>query len=976
MRLTGNILLIMLLFGSAGMVAAAEVPLRHYSPETILIQSQVNEIVQDSRGVIWVGTMGGINLFTGANVYTLTYTNGLESEWIRSFSEATPNTMWIGTNAGLGYISFDVTDSVHFLPKTREQEVRGVAAYQGELYVGTLLNGLCVLQDDTLLVVPGAALPEGSLLLDLIQWQNALWLATSTGLYRWNGTTLKGEAPDIFFLKLVPSSTGLWCGSSSGLFLKNTKGLRRIIGNEVVTDVAVRGDSVAASLYYTGIVRFNQHTPKRREIITAENGLPDSFFRSVYLDRQGSLWVGTDGEGLVQVLPYQLRAYTEKSGLANPMVNHIARIGDRLLVATDDGIYHSGNDEQFERSTATKSARAWCISPFIDNRVVVGYDNSTDIYEMDNDGNFISEQHLLDFAVLDVLNKDGQVWLGTEKGLRLYHADGHWEVFPSELGFSSMYCHALADAGDGLYIATDRGLNYFNQRRVQIWEASRVIWDVAVDLTGKIWLGTDAGLIVLNQNGERLAWYNLEDGLPGSNVYSVSIRPGNEVWLGTNQGIVRLEDQFVEVLGYDDGLPANEMNNGAIMAEASGVWFGSIGGLIHIPTGMDLPEHVPTVVPYQFWQDGQPTAGWAEKYSHNHPLLTVDLGAPDFLNRTTEFRYRFLNRPGDWVGLGANTQLQFSNLSPGEYEIGVQARGVGHLDWGPVYRFSTFVINPPFYQRWEFLVAVLLVSVVFFSRLTYRIVQIRHEREIMQWQAEEIALAEEFNQQLANTELPTVGKNWKLSVVIRPRNEFSGDFYYTFRGRDERFFAMVVDVAGSGLETSYLNGFLKMSLQSQDWKEMTLSGWLEQMNLTLYRLPKAGFNVAVTAAVVNEETDLAYCMAAGNPPPFIVDKSGIPHTVKTPSAPPMGVFADWSPAWQTITLPPGSMLGLHSDGLHLIQDDTSHIAPLHTPDVLGCSADQTLQTLMGTGWMTADEDDRLLVTINRLEKPINQQVSK
>ncbi|MCF7902091.1 MAG: SpoIIE family protein phosphatase [Candidatus Marinimicrobia bacterium] len=967
MRLTGNILFTILLFGSAGMVAAAEVPLRHYSPETILIQSQVNEIVQDSRGVIWVGTMGGINLFTGANVYTLTYANGLKSEWIRCLSEATPDTMWIGTNAGLGYLSFDVTDSVHFLTKTNQSEIRGIVPFDGELYIGTLLDGVFTLSGDSLLAVPGLKLPEGTMVLDLIHWQDALWLATSTGLYRWDGMRLTGEAPDIFFLKLAISSAGLWCGSSTGLFVKNAKGLRPVIKHEVVTDVVVRGDTVAASLYYTGVVRFNQHTPKHRDVITVENGLPESFFRSVYLDRQSSLWVGTDGEGLAQVFPYELRAYTGTSGLTNPMVNHIARIGEQLLVATDDGIFYSGDKERFERNSATKSARAWCVGPFFDNRVVVGYDNSTDIYEIDEDGNFVSEQHLLDFAVMDVINKDGRVWLGTEKGLRLYHADGHGEIFPSALGFSSMYCHALADAGDGLYIATDRGLNYFSQERVRIWEPNRVIWDVAVDQFGKIWLGTDAGLIVLNQAGERLAWYNLEDGLPGSNVYSVTITQGNVVWLGTNQGIVCLEDNEVKVLEFDDGLPANEMNNGAILAEPSGVWFGSIGGLIHLPVGMQLPEHVPTVIPYQFWQNGKPVHQWAEKYPHNHPLLAVDLGAPDFLNTATEFRYRFINRSGDWVGLGANTQLQFSSLSPGYYEIGVQARGVGHFNWGPVYPLSTFVIKPPFHQRWEFLVTLFVVSVLFFSRLTYRVAHIRHEREIMRRQAEEIALAEEFNQQLANTDLPAVGGNWKLSVVIRPRNEFSGDFYYAFRGRDERFCVMVVDVAGSGLETSYLNGFLKMSLQSQDWKEATLSGWLEQMNLTLYRLPKSGFNVAVTAAVVNEETDTAYCMAAGNPAPFIVAESGIPGIVETQPSPPMGVFADWTPAWRTITLPPGSMLGLHSDGLHLKKDETGGLEPIHTPDLLGCSADQALQTLLGTGWMTSDEDDRLLVTINRLK---------
>jgi len=639
-------------------------------------------------------------------------------------------------------------------------------------------------------------------------------------------------------------------------------------------------------------------------------------------------------------------------------------------VGTDGGVFYSTDGKHFQNLAGSATERVWCVKPFPDQRLLVGYDNGTVLYSLGRDGKLRDGRQLWNFAAIDMLVQGDSVWVATEKGLRLYHSDGHWQVFPPEDGFSSMFGQALAGNGPGVYIATDRGLNYYNNHQVKVWEPNRVIWDVAVDEQGKIWLGTDAGLIVLNPEGKRLAWYNQEDGLPGSTVYSVAVADSGMLWLGTNQGIVRFEDGKISTLGYEDGLPANEMNNHAILADDSGVWVGSIGGLIHFPSHIRLPAHYTPVVPYQFWQNERSVGKWDTSFPHLHPVLTVALGAPDFLNPAVEFRYRLMNRPGAWIGLGTNTQLSLSSLSPGRYDIGIQAHGVRHQNWGLVYHLPVFVIRPPFYQRWEFLTGVLILSILFFSGLTYTGVHYKHERETMRRQAGEIALAREFNQQLVTTGLPNTSKAWQISVASQPYNEFSGDFYFAFRGRGKRFCVIVGDVAGSGLETSYLNGFLKMSLQSQDWATATMSGWLVKMNQALHRLPRSGLYVALTTAVITEETGETFCLSAGNPPPFKVGLSGRPEKVETPVLPPLGVFGVWKPQWRKIHMEPESLLALHSDGLrlNLAQEE---IEPLQIADLLGQNAHQAWRTLLGKQWLIDASDDRLLVTINRLRKSVN-----
>ena len=968
MKSCDQILVLIGLTGLSVALTAGEVPQRYYNPETVMIQSQVNIIAQDSRGFIWVGTMGGINVFTGVSVYAITSADGLENEWIRFLGEVTPDTMWIGTKAGLGYYVLHGADSVRFFPKTKPYEIRRVAQFQQQMYVITTYMGLFTLHGDSLTPVAEAIFPEGTLLMDIAEWQGVLWFATSNGLYRWDGKTVTADGPDKFFLRMAVSDEGLWCAGSSGLFLKGLNRDEWVIPDEVVLDVDVVGDEVAAALFYVGVKRFNRHEPEVQRLITSNNGLPKTSFRSVFFDRQGSLWVGTDGEGLALLYPYDFQTFTAISGLSNPMVSKICRFGDSLLVATDAGVFYSTDDEKFNFLHESEAKRTWCVMPFGSNQILVGYDDATILYGRGTDGQLIEENQLWDFASYDVLAVGDSIWVATDKGLRLYHPDGHWQVFTDEDGFSSTLCQSLAVSKEGIYVGTDRGLNYFHEGLVEVWEDKSVIWDVVVDQEKKIWVGTESGLIVLNPDGTREAWYNQASGLPGTIVYSVDIaETDGSVWIGTNRGIAQLQKDQLKLLGYEDGLPANEMNGQAIFTDQTGVWFGCIKGLIHIPPKFQFVEHVPSVQPYQFWQDEHPVGQWDSNFPHLHPALTVDLGAPDFLNSGIEFRYRFIDQPGEWISLGTNTQLSLTNLTPAKYEIALQAHGVRRPNWGPTHILPPFVVEQPFYQRWEFLSGIFILSIFLFSGITYFTLHYRHERETMRRQHEEIVLAHEFNQQLAETSLPEINPDWKISVDFQPYNEFSGDFYFAFQGRGERFCVLVGDVAGSGLETSYLNGFIKMSLQSQDWNTMTMSTWLVQMNQALYRLPRSGLFVALTTAVVDRATGETYCLSAGNPAPFMVNASGQPEMVETNILAPIGVFADWEPQWQRIVLEPDSILGLHSDGIRLNPAAPKSLEPLRSSDLLALNASQLLRTLSGSKWILEELDDRLLITVNHLE---------
>ena len=85
-----------------------------YSVNDGLSQSQINAIIQDSRGFLWVGTEDGLNRYDGYNFINYTHqpfdNNSLSDNHINAICEDNSGVFWIATNRGLN--SFDLKSGI------------------------------------------------------------------------------------------------------------------------------------------------------------------------------------------------------------------------------------------------------------------------------------------------------------------------------------------------------------------------------------------------------------------------------------------------------------------------------------------------------------------------------------------------------------------------------------------------------------------------------------------------------------------------------------------------------------------------------------------------------------------------------------------------------------------------------------------------------------------------------------------------
>jgi signal transduction histidine kinase/ligand-binding sensor domain-containing protein len=85
--------------------SARDLPLRSYTTADGLIHNRVKQIVQDSRGLLWMCTSGGLSRFDGSQFQSFTVADGLPYASINDLSETADGSFWLASNGG-GMIRF------------------------------------------------------------------------------------------------------------------------------------------------------------------------------------------------------------------------------------------------------------------------------------------------------------------------------------------------------------------------------------------------------------------------------------------------------------------------------------------------------------------------------------------------------------------------------------------------------------------------------------------------------------------------------------------------------------------------------------------------------------------------------------------------------------------------------------------------------------------------------------------------------
>jgi PAS domain S-box-containing protein len=179
----------------------------------------------------------------------------------------------------------------------------------------------------------------------------------------------------------------------------------------------------------------------------------------------------------------------------------------------------------------------------------------------------------------------------------------------------------------------------------------------------------------------------------------------------------------------------------------------------------------------------------------------------------------------------------------------------------------------------------------------------------------QLEIADSLQSALLN--LPSVVGRLRLGHRYHSATEAArvgGDFYDVFEIRDNQIAVMIGDVAGHGIEAARTATLVKDVIHAFTHQSPRAREVLRRANKVLVEKEVSGFFVTLFLGILNGDTGELQYASAGHPATLLRRVSGRVETFAA-GTPPLGIFTDAS--WNTseVTLAPGDMLLMYTDGV-------------------------------------------------------------
>lgn len=739
----------------------------------------ISTLFEDSKGRLWIAS-NALDLFipeTDAfkriklKLPATKNDSTININRITSITEDKNGLIWLGTNDGL--ISYDPqTESSRVYYQKQDLNVSlsdnlilSLSSDDSLLIIGTQ-NGMKLLNLDSIKknkIEYGKILhadakevltSKRTILSQFRASSNIIYAGTPAGLVKINLSTresefipYKGYSFFPFWLNRILSITqdkngNLWLACSGGLvvynpvrnsfkyYFHNPKNDQSLSLNSLISLYTDRGGKIWIGTAGKGINLFDQN----RKEFSLYNGLVDrepfktSFSVSAILsDSQNYLWIAS------QQKLFRLDRAAGEYKRINLIYGPEGEITS-VLEDNKQNIWVSLSGGLHKISDAGRRITHYSPNPsnpnslkdifvrllFIDSRgnlfaLNSGYlsrfneeSNSFTHYEL----NFTEDKNLTQVIRYIYETQDGSLWFGWYEGLVKYNLETQKKI---------IYTH---QPGNNKSISNNEVLT---------------ICEDPVQPKKYLWVGTQGGgLSRLNLQDDTFTNFSVKDGLPNNVVYGI-LSSGNELWLSTNNGLCRVTtDKYgtPAFRNYDitDGLQGNEFNTGAYSKSLSGeMFFGGLNGVnAFFPSDIRDNIYIPPVVltelkflkgAYDEESDLQLQINTVINNSevtipYSQNSFTVQFAALDY-TATEKNRYMYKLKPihNNWINLGTQRNVTFTELGSGEYELIVKGSNNDGI-WNEEGAVLKIIITPPFWQTtWAYgLYAVLLILLLYVIR--------------------------------------------------------------------------------------------------------------------------------------------------------------------------------------------------------------------------------------------------------------------
>ena len=731
-----------------------------WTAESGLPQNTVRAILQSRDGYLWVATLDGLARFDGVRftVFNKAASPGLPTNRILALYEDPQSDLWIGLGdsglaryhqgsftlfgqkEGLSYAGSIAGDErgdpwvcgrqyafVHFKDGRFEPELTANPAVFAPEAIGgnrpgvlwaTNQEGLHIFSRGKVTTLNASNGLGGVCVNQIDEDQHGnWWLATDKGLVKVrNGKVLRvytqqdGLPRNAVWLNPGPVTPAVACEDSRGNLW--------VIGSGPWLGRLKDGN-------FSGYPSTN--SPSSQALPVAV-GLRTSQINALFEDREGNLWIGTEGSGLIRAREQAVNVLSTREGLEAANVYPVLedRAGavwlgcwERGLTCINEGrvtnFSMGGRDQLVTALCEDRAGQLWLgsvgrVAIFRDGRgSVAGVPPALTNHQTVN---AICEDH------------NGVLWFGAEPGLFSY-AHGKASLFTERDGVPGYISVIIESRAGELWIGSRGGLTRLDNGRFTTWTEqdglpSNHVRALYEDGEGTLWIGTVDGGLGRFKDG-RFTRYTTRDGLFDSGVFQILEDGRNNFWMSSNRGIHRVSKRELEdfaagrrrtitavAYGKRDGMLDAECNGGCwpagVKTRDGKLWFPTQDGVAVIdPEAVPANPKAPLVVIEAVLLDREPQRLQGPvRVPPGKANIEIQYTGLSLVNSDRLwFKYRLAGADDDWVEAGTRRTAYYSHLAPRRYVFTVLAANSDGV-WNDTGASLAFVLLPAWHQTWWF----------------------------------------------------------------------------------------------------------------------------------------------------------------------------------------------------------------------------------------------------------------------------------
>jgi serine phosphatase RsbU (regulator of sigma subunit) len=479
--------------------------------------------------------------------------------------------------------------------------------------------------------------------------------------------------------------------------------------------------------------------------------------------------------------------------------------------------------------------------------------------------------------------------------------------------------------------------------------ADNSITRVFKDSKGNLWIGSTSGLSRYLKSTNSFKNYDETDGLANNTILGIVEDDAGYLWISTNNGLSKFDPdkETFKNYYYEDGLQGNEFNQSAFAKDnkTGRLLFGGNNGFnIFDPEKVVGNNFLPPIVFTNYLryntddEEGKPIfeKGISVRDSilltYKDNIATLEFAALSYYNSfENRYRYKLEGFNENWIQLGNNHSVTFTNLSPGNYNLRVVGSNNDEL-WNEKGASLFIEVTPPW---WRTNIAYSIYGVIFVSVLLgirkfendrreqkalvretelrmkateaeKRAIEIESERK-----TKELEEARDLQLSMLPKELPEL-PNLEIAAFMRTATEVGGDYYDVIVEENGDLNVAFGDATGHGLQAGTMVTLMKGFFTS-DSSKLGIKDFMNHCSKLIKEI-KLG-RILMSFCHLKIKSNKLYVSSAGLPPIYYYNKKSEVMEEIIMKGMPLGAMANFQYNVHEKEVNSGDVIMLLTDGI-------------------------------------------------------------